>query len=110
MSASTIRLKAIAALRAVTIAISIQASDRPSGKGCGRTARSTLISAKGRAKIVCSNFIISRIRRVLAQMAVMLLLRVLPLRRQLLIDAQLLQDSPDHVVYQIVDRTRHVVE
>ena len=58
--------QAIAALLAPTIATRIQSSVSASGRPFGRLcdASRTLISANGSAKIVCSNFIMSRIMRV----------------------------------------------
>src|SRR6185312_7905357 len=62
---STMRLKVMAALRAPTMATTIQPST-PHG-GQPPAASMAPSSAKGRAKTECSNLIISSVRRVLDQ-------------------------------------------
>src|SRR6185437_11892398 len=63
ISASTRRLKAIAAVRAPTMQTMIQPSTR--GGGHPPAASTAPVRANGSAKIECSHLIISRVTRVL---------------------------------------------
>ncbi len=65
MSASTRRLKAMAAVRAETMQTTIQ--NRTGRRGMPWAASTAPVSAKGRAKMLCSHLIIWSVARVLCQ-------------------------------------------
>jgi len=70
-SASSIRLKVMAAERAPTIATTIQESRHarlPVAKPCSRKASSAAVSANGKANTECSNLIISSVSQILFRM------------------------------------------